>query len=278
MLKVVVPCHNPKYLGPLLKWWPVTFRDVQLRIVYLSHLDRKDLADELKQAAATQVPQGLNWLVEDISDTCYSYANDIGLFNNEAWCAYWKHQRQGYSLGFKQLIPLVYRQPVLYLDCDIVIGKDPTPLLTRTFGSDCGMSLLGDSLRDLKWCEEASEAFHCEVDPFEYGQHHFDAGVTFFKNPTPWWITCLDTYWSIPTVRFGVRNTDWFRCHDQKFLTCMAIKFGWSHIRGVDNLRVWYGRLEKFNPTPEKVRNTYFTHYCATSHKQQFIDWFMENG
>lgn len=246
-------CNNDRRLAITLRALPKEpFADLKtMHICWASHLDHPSRPESFAMTAASLAPSWLNWKITDLSSVADRVPSQLQ--------TYFKNDKARWALGMKLFLPYVLGTPYLYTDDDVLVFKDPLPLMFNSFGSK-GCFHLSYGKRDI--ATQLFDAF--DLQPNELPAHvHYnygamDAGVWFHKYPDDWRYR-LECFATMPyLLDLTTRNLE-LRCLDQRFLTCFGIKHGW------DAITIGNG----FAP-PTKLRDTFgtkqtFFHYKSSS-------------
>ncbi len=222
---------------------------------WCSHLDPRYRSTELEQTLARFAP---TWLrdraaVHDLSM--------LGRWLPKGLAAYWSTDKARWSLGVKLMVPAAFDGPLLYTDDDVLVLKDPAPLLAQgSFGSK-GCFRFG--YKKIHVVEQLYQAFDLEdwrlpgSDRLSalYDRYALDAGV-FYAHNTANWENRLHRFARCPYIEsLTTRNLE-LRCLDQRFLTMFGIEHGWRQ-QSIGN---GFAPLRVFKPG----HHTFF-HYKSSS-------------
>lgn len=262
---------SPTFLSLTLDWLPREgMRGLGRMVVVAYDLPRR-LQDNLRRACEACAPGWLDWEVRDVTEQ----ARDIGKTIPGRFATHLDNPKPRWSLGIKQLVPLLVPAPVLYTDDDVLVVRDPAPMIEAgPFIMYNGLDHMSISPRDVRTCEQLAHCFGLPTpwDPCDYNERSVDTGV-WYADEAENWLPTLRAYWRLPFLEEPDAGTNLFRINCLRWGTAWSTAHGWRLLKGLPDRRFYCRSPEK---TPPRTDKCTFIHYCATSHKDEYVRRFRE--
>lgn len=181
-----------------------------------------------------------------------------------------------YPLRFKMALPYVVKGPVIMCDDDMLLQRCPR-YLGLNWASSSGLNRLTWSDTNIVMCDLISDATGFDWDPDIHQQWQCDAGVYCFDADTK------HTFLSVMRMIFkhprfpemwSMLSKSSARVFDQQVLSLTAKIRNFKLLKSTaDYSFVPYKYPSKYC---RKLPKSTFVHYCATSHKANWMRFFID--
>ena len=267
-------CSDPRRLAITLRLLPRAPANEtplpgldSMKICWCSHLDPAGRAQELMDAALRHAPSWLDYSVHDLST--------LESICPKTLTGYFRNGKPRWALGVKLLLSYEFTTPFLYTDDDVLVRDDPSKFMINSFGTSGNFKFFKrnsrhENLIGQLWTLTGRPWPGLMEAMDEYDAHILDAGV-FFVQDARHWYTLLRDFARLPYVRELDPESHEFRRLDQRFLTMMGIRFGWTRLHRASERRNAYSHPSKFRVS-SLIEGTTFVHYKTGQYKRDWMD------
>jgi len=249
-------CSDPRRLALTMKYLPAWPKQLHtMHICWCSHLDPAKRGQELYTTAVNCMPENSCWVVQDISPDAVEHLpaglNDFfyGLPNG----------RPSWALGIKPLLALVFEPPFLYTDDDVLVLKDPQPLIDGygEFGTRSNFAYQPS----LEIQRQIRTVF--ELDPsFDFGVSNLDEGVLFIRDRRDWADRLL-AFSKLPYIKKLKEGCHESRRMGVRFHTAFGGQYNFHQLRTASERKNSYELPHKFSNPLAFTKGTTFFHYMT---------------